>query len=293
MIGTSTAFGTLVPREQTLAARLPAELSRQTGRKVELYNEALPWETPRVAALRFNGVLAAQPDLILWMVMPWDIKNAAMLQPVSEAPAAGGFLHRARKLAKSTRTRALLEYSLSQMPGASVRPYMMGIGGPEFLGANLSAEWRRGLAGFDGYAAEIEARARAANIPLVAVFVPQRAQAAMISTGQWPPGYDPYKLSDALRSILVSHGGIYLDILPGFRPIPNPEQGYFAVDGHPNAAGHALLAKLIAGAMTGSEAAALQAEFAPRAADGAGRQLIDPALNECIKISHSFRKNAE
>jgi hypothetical protein len=63
--------------------------------------------------------------------------------------------------------------------------------------------------------------------------------------GDWPGGFDPYKLDNDLRSIVVSHGGTYVDILPGFRAIPNPQLGYYAIDGHPNAAGHATITRLL------------------------------------------------
>jgi hypothetical protein len=111
---------------------------------------------------------------------------------------------------------------------------------------------------FDGYAEDIKERARAAGIPLAAVFLPERAQAAMISMGEWPPGYDPYKLDDELRSIITSHGGTYIDILPEFRGIPNPEQGYFPVDGHLNAGGHAVFSKLLTRELTGGAIPALK-----------------------------------
>ena len=56
-------------------------------------------------------------------------------------------------------------------------------------------------------------------MPLVAALLPQRAQAAMISRSRWPAGFDPYKLDNELRSMVVSHGGTYVDILPDFRNI--------------------------------------------------------------------------
>jgi hypothetical protein len=64
--------------------------------------------------------------------------------------------------------------------------------------------------------------------------------------GQWPAGCDPYKLDDDLRSIVLSRGAIYIDIFPGFRTIPNAEELYLPVDGHPNAAGHAVISSLLA-----------------------------------------------
>ena len=75
MIGTSMAMGMRVPREKTLAALLPLELSRQTGMKVELYDEALPYRTPDIWANHFDEVLAAQPDMILWALNPKDMTS--------------------------------------------------------------------------------------------------------------------------------------------------------------------------------------------------------------------------
>jgi hypothetical protein len=72
----------------------------------------------------------------------------------------------------------------------------------------------------------------------------------MISMGQWPKGEDPYKLDNELRAIITCHGGIYLDIAPDFRNIPDPEQGYLTVDGHPNTEGHAIIAGLLARELT-------------------------------------------
>jgi hypothetical protein len=72
----------------------------------------------------------------------------------------------------------------------------------------------------------------------------------MISMKEWPEGYDPYRLGNEIRSIVVSKGGTYVDILRAYRNIPNPEQGYFPVDGHANADGHALISHLLADALT-------------------------------------------
>jgi hypothetical protein len=258
MVGTSTAFGTRVSREKTIAALLPADLSRQTGRRVELYNEALTWETPHAIALRFNAILDARPDMILWIVTPWDIKNApSLFSPPAEA-GAGGLLANLRKGAKDSRTRVLVEQFVYRSASSYLRLYLKGHNGPEFLGASLNPDWQRHLREYDVYAAEIEERARAAGIPLVAVLVPERAQAAMISLGEWPVEYNPFRLGDEVRSIVNSHGGIYIDILPDYRDIPNPERGYFPVDGHPNADGHAIIAGFLAKELTSGAGRALR-----------------------------------
>ena len=80
MIGSSVAFGFTVPEERTIAAVLPPELSAKVGHRVEIYNEASPGGktgTTQNIDLRFNDVLAAQPDMIFWIIVPGDIRNAA------------------------------------------------------------------------------------------------------------------------------------------------------------------------------------------------------------------------
>jgi hypothetical protein len=67
MVGSSLGMGLGVPEEQTFGALLPKELSRRTGNKVELYNESCTWEVPHIVDMRFNEVLVAKPDMILWV----------------------------------------------------------------------------------------------------------------------------------------------------------------------------------------------------------------------------------
>jgi hypothetical protein len=93
----------------------------------------------------------------------------------------------------------------------------------------------------------------------------------LISRGEWPPEIDPYRLDDELRCIIVSHGGVYLDVLQEFRLVANPERGYLPVDGHPNADGHATIAKLLAQALTSGAVPGLRSGAQPRAALEQGR----------------------
>jgi hypothetical protein len=112
---------------------------------------------------------------------------------------------------------------------------------------------------FDGYAAKIAEQARAANVSLVAVFLPNRQHAAVLSMGEWPSNIDPFSLDNELRSIIVGDGGTCIDILPAFRSIPNAEKDYFPVDGHPNEEGNAMIAGLLAKALTSGAVPALKA----------------------------------
>jgi hypothetical protein len=300
MIGSSFAFGLFVPREETFAALLSGEITRRSGRRTELYNESTggmfrggPFPLAQ-SPEHFDHVLAASPDLILWIITPRDIANvdksatekpsAAAVHAASQARegAAAETPHPSSHLANAsrvwmdavshvetrfrsrweqTRTSVLLKHFLiaNQSQSQYVDAYLKNPEDAEFLLTEPSATWKRKLNNFEGIAAEFARLAAAAAVPFAAAMIPNRGQAAMISKGNWPKGYDPYQLDRDLRATITSHGGVYLEILPEFREIPGAEQYYFPVDGHLDAEGHAMIAGLLAQELTGSEAPLLAA----------------------------------
>jgi hypothetical protein len=295
MLGSSIATGMRVPRDETFAALLPVELSQRTGRKVELYNEGMPWRPPSVIALHFDEVLAAKPDMVLWVLSPRDIWNESHPQslpvPDSKASAPGStaglvlaapyrvmvaFAQRSvpdvvRNLWDRKKTGFLLRHYLYESQSQYVKSYLMRDRDVEYLKVEPSEEWQTRLQQLDGITTELEAQARVADVPLVVLLVPERAQAAMISMGDWPTRFDPYKLDNELRSMIITHGGTYIDILPALRHILNPEKGYFSVDGHPNAQGHAMISRLLATELTSGAVPALKVATQSQAASGQGR----------------------
>jgi len=306
MIGSSMAMGSFVPRERTFAALLPTELSGQTGRKVELYNEARGGRfrggayPTQSSALQFDEVLSASPDLILWIVTPADVglvsfenfgpvprataedisvpgkrtdRLATLWNKLKVEVAKGSLMETLRDRWERTTTSLVLKHLLyqSESQGQYVTSYLENQDDAGFLKAEPSAKWQRLLGIFQIRAAEIEGRARAAGVPLAVVLVPNRAQAAMISMGEWPAGYDPYKLGEELRAIVVSQGGTYIDILPDFRKSPNPERHYFPVDGHPDAGGHKIIADFLATELTSGAIAPLRVAVQPHAGLEQGR----------------------
>jgi len=283
MAGPSYAFGWGIPRQQTFAALLPAELSRLTGRTVELYNTSQIGEggVPRSIDLRFNDVLAEHPDAILWVLDPWGIDKADRTlrawEEHSPLRIVGQMVKQALKgkpsfkemptLQTSVQDKwltwnpgvILMEHYLFQSQSEYVRQSL--VKGPEsgFLKAEPDAYWQYRLKKFDAYAADIEGRAKAAGVPIVVVLVPNRAQVAMISMSDWPSGYDPYALGKQLRAIVTSHGGTYIDILQDFRAIPNAEKHYYPTDDHPDPSAHAMIADMLAKELTGGAVPALRA----------------------------------
>ena len=172
----------------------------------------------------------------------------------------------------SSRTKFLLQHFLYQSQSQYITTALMGGGGTEeSLKDKFGAEWQDHLLQFEKSYAEVERQAKAAGLPVVVAYLPSRVQAAMLSSGRWPAGYDPYSLDNELRRVVERHGGSYLGLLQGFRAIPNPETGYYPVDSHPNAAGHAMIARMLAKELTSGSVPALAAAYQSQVTLGHGQ----------------------
>ena len=304
LIGSSLTQGLFIPREKTFAALLPTQLSLETGRKIEVYNEASggkfrggPFPT-KASAEHFGEVLAAQPDLILWVLTPTDLINAMPSEPEESSAANsntessgaasatgnaqdkfGAILARVnvggrlKNRWEQTRTSIVLKHLLlaNESKEEYIQSYLKNEDEAGFLKYNLDARWRSRIENFDAEIAEIARLAKSARVPLAAVYVPNRAQAAMISMSDRPSGYDPYRLEEELRRSVVSDGGTFVDILPYYRSAPDPEQHYFPIDGHPDADGHEMISRFLAKELTNGAVPALKASAQPLIAQEPGK----------------------
>lgn len=299
LIGSSLTQGLFIPRERTFAALLPEELSMETGRKIEVYNEATggkfrggPYPTEN-SAQHFDQVLAAQPDLILWVITPTDIMNAGSKEnedsrgtgsfpedprsttgsvkprsfwnKITASIAKGTFGEQLKSHWEDTRTSLVLKHLLieSESRDEYIKSYLRDGNNANFLKTESDSKWRTQLQYFDDELAEIAELAKNARVPLVAVVVPNRPQAAMLSRGDWPAGYNPFKLEDEVRDSIVNHGGRFIDILGDYRRIPSPERDYFPVDGHPDVGGHAIISRFLAKELTSGAVPELKASTPP------------------------------
>jgi hypothetical protein len=284
LMGSSVALGQHVRREKTFAALLPGELTKRTGQTVELYNEGMGFGFTHRAALHFDEVLAAHPDLVLWVLTPPDILRGTEIAARGN-PDPGAGLSFPKKIwrrlqasleSKSigealaevfsySKTAYMLQHFLYQSQSTTISAFLQAPDAEAgYVKVEQSAAWRSALEQFDEDAGNIERQARSARVPFAAAMIPERAQAAMISKNEWPAGFDPYKLNDDLRSVIVSDGGIYIDILADFRTLPNPEGLYFAMDGHPNAKGSAAIASMLTTGLTEGAIPGLRTAIPPR-----------------------------
>jgi len=256
MIGSSFAMGLGVEKSQTFASLLPAEITKRTQKRVELYNMSMLWQVPRVVNRRFPEVLAKGPDLVLWAITPWDLEKDTQLLPDeirTILPKEGE--NESRTAGKG------LSFLISHFIAKSKSHYLRSITEGDddtvgYLRASLSTKWTMRLDSLDTDLKQVVFQAKAAGVPLAVTLLPNRPTSALVSTTELPPGFAPYNLDAQLRRMVQRDGGIYVEILPGLRSIPDPEQNYFPLDGHPDKRGHLVLADLLADGLT-------QGEFPP------------------------------
>ena len=261
VIGSSIAIGYQVPIKDAFATRLAPDLSRLTGKKVETLNLGMLGRRnyPYFVTLRFKDALDFKPDMILRIVTPLDIREETASITTEDLnkdfhPNQSRVVQFFVRLQKHRlRFALMLQHFLFQSQSQYVKSYLMNgdaVSNVNLLKNQFDAESYQELKIFSSEDYRIEEKVKAAGVPLVTVLIPIRAQAAMISMGEWPDGYNPYKLGDELRSIVTSHGGTYVDILPVFRNIPNPEKYYMAIDGHPTVKGSAMISNMLASELT-------------------------------------------
>ena len=270
VVGSSMAIGARVKAEQVFTASLESKLSRETDGNIEVYNAAVYREHPATLAMKFQGILALKPNVILWALTPIDIRDAEEVVPVGGAPppptsfasfawrsmkesfGSQSFSGALRTAFNLSRTATVVRHLLYLSRTLYLSSVLMGddaeIG---FLRRQKSSHWQASLKKLDVYAGMYQAQAEAAGVPLVTVLIPERGQAAMIAEGEWPTEFDPYEIGNDVRGIVASRGGIYIDLLSDYRRIATPEDGFFPVDGHLNAQGHTTLASLLAEHLTG------------------------------------------
>jgi hypothetical protein len=289
LIGSSYAMGHLTQREKTFASLLPMEIYSQTRRKVELYNQGMVGENPHIVALRMNETLALKPDMILWALSPVDIEredaHSEVLNPQANSNSlfynalfrfkaeihsgsitgvVSDLYKRLLRNVQETKSATLILDAVYRSRNQYLKSSLAG-DDSEFMVIPADGQYHLHLQNFDRDIAEVAQQARNAQVPLVVTLLPSRAQAALISMGEWPTGVDPYLLDNDMRAIVTHHGGTYIDILPDYRDIADPEQGFLPIDGHPNALGHATITRFLTEELMNSTVPKLGAPTQPAA----------------------------
>jgi hypothetical protein len=259
LLGASNPMGLSVLEPDSLAEQLSADLSRSTHRRIEVYNAAMLGTSgaPELLANRMPQLMALRPDLILWVISSWDVNPDK--PDDAPAPPAGGHLRLrdARRLLNQPKITMVLKGFLYRSQSVYMTAYMKSAPGIAHLSAALNIEEAERMRELPLDVTTIVDRAKLAGVPVVAVFLPNRGEAGILSISPRPAGIDPDRLNNELRTIMSSNGATYVDVVPELQNAPNWDGLYDPYGSHLNAEGHEYLAQILANALTGGAVPAL------------------------------------
>ena len=182
LIGSSIPMGWGVSETNSLAERLATDLSQSTHRRVEVYNSAMEGSggSPSTLANRMSQIMALQPDLILWVVSSWDVDPDKMRiqEKASQGSLAGGRV--SNRILTKFKIVSYLTELLFRSESVFMGAYLRNIQGGAQLAADSINDEDARMRLFSVDAGTIVDRAKAGGVPVVATFLPNRGESALI-----------------------------------------------------------------------------------------------------------------
>jgi hypothetical protein len=231
----------------SFAARASAFLFERCGGLVDFQN--LGTEPPDVDRidLRIPEALRLKPAAIVMTIGPYDLIHLK-----DPPPSAGGQqpperlnLRSIVSTLRESRLFLVMQYYLYRDPAFQIRAFLLNGDPADYARRPLSAVWRQRVDDLGELLRRITAEASPAGVPVLLVYAPERAQAAMAATKSVPPGADPFVLTAALRDVARRNGVQFFDATPAFANAPDFYSLFYLTDGHPRDGGHAALAGVI------------------------------------------------
>jgi hypothetical protein len=254
-LGSSMSQALHVPYEEAFFSRASTILSRLCDRRIDVQNLGVAGSSPAYADRHVQEALALNPDVVLYMVVPYDLNRQILPQGLTEpgtpaltsSPGAAlptaSPLSRLEHLVVQSRTLLVAQHFVFQNREAFIRSYMMYGDKADYLRQPFTPAWQHRFADIDQTIGDIAKRLHAAGVPLMIVAVPSRAEAALLSSPQLPAHVDPFAFGREIQRIASKHGAGYVDLMGPFSRLPNAENLYYVVDGHVTSEGHKVIAE--------------------------------------------------
>jgi hypothetical protein len=248
VVGSSTARGALVNYDDSFAARASAALSARCGGLVDVQNlGAEPDDVDRIDR-RMAEIAALKPSAMVMTIGPYDLIHLKDPPPPPgeaepERINMRWFVNRLR----DSRLFLLMQYELYRDPAFQIRAFLLNRDPADYVRTPLTPAWQKRVADFGDLLGRIEAGA--GHVPVVLVYIPERAQAALAGLPADPPGVDPFALQAALARTAAAHGVTFRDATPAFAAAPDFQSLFYLTDGHLREGGHAAIGKVVTDAL--------------------------------------------
>jgi lysophospholipase L1-like esterase len=256
-VGSSNVFGYWLDAQDTFPDQLASMLRSRCATPVEVQNLGLPGTGPAVMASRSEEVLNLRPDLVVVGLSASDIfedSPVEFAQPAVAPPhqsLGGQLLSTAKQWSRESRLIAVARHYLYENRAHYLQAMLLR-GDGELMSRHLSPAMEARFQRADAALGRMASTLKAARIPLVLVYLPDRARAMLMKQHDDYPGLEPYSVRDLLRAAAERHGMIFIDPSQTFRDNADPGGLFYPADGHMNPAGHALVAEASLRALLGS-----------------------------------------
>lgn len=246
LLGSSLSEGYLVPYQQSMAARIEADLTRSCGAPVEVQNLGALASFGEQLVLRMDEALRLHPGAVVLTIAPFDLQED-LDHAIGHEPAKPSLSERVVKALKDSRALEMTQHYVFRDPSTYVSLYLRYGDRADFLRPPFTDRWHERLQVLDKVVAGLSARAQKAGVPFVLAFIPQEAEVELMAHGQnVPSGVDPAALPAAIGAIAARHGATFIDTSLDLRNDPAPGHFYYAVDGHLSGEGQPAVGAYIA-----------------------------------------------
>jgi hypothetical protein len=126
-----------------------------------------------------------------------------------------------------------------------VRLYLRNGDESDYLRTPFTEAWKSRLEFVDALVDRMSSRANERSVPVSVSFVPFAPSAVLAGSPGVEPDLDPFAFDRTVEAIASNHGSQYIDILRPMSRVAEPTDMYYSVNGHPNAAGYAVVASAV------------------------------------------------
>jgi hypothetical protein len=261
VLGSSITRGYGVGYDDMFSSRAEAVLDRACAAPVEFQELSLRWPlTPRDAAwsdvrAAARQAIALHPKTVLLFVTQWDMYQYSDAAPAAPnaAPSRSAPYDRARGLIDAQMKRVRddsrfvlgMRAFLSRDDQEDLKIYSTAADMSDFLKPAQTPVWKTRVDMVARFAEPIARQAAEAGVPFAVVYIPPEPPVLLARGFAKAKGDDPFALSRSLRQEMSERGMGFIDTLPAFAAPDAPRRQFYRVNGHPNAAGHAAIARAL------------------------------------------------
>ena len=253
VMGASVAEGLFVQENEQFSARVERSLASKCGFPVEFQNMGSLAAAPKPQSTLIPEMLTLQPDAVLIVFAPFDLlsvtkpsgADASRKPRKGFAPASDpSVFARLRAIARDSRALTIAQHFMLANDDYFFRAYLFG-NEDDALRVPVSPTYRGYYAGLESELREFTTQMKPQGIPLLAVPLPNRIQAALISDRVTLKDIDPWAFLHEVKTLAARLEINVVDVFPAFASTPHAAHLFYAVDGHPGGEANALIAAAV------------------------------------------------